>query len=333
MQRMQPRFLASSILALVVLLSASPAHAAKSWKLRFHPKQGSVQYFAVSTDLAMSANLGLLGSKSGHMNLRIEVRQRVAERRWRGPTTLELTYDRIQLDLEFDQRAVNYDSAEPQAGDNELARNYLGRLVGQVVTLVVSRQGEIIEAHGLEGLWDDIDRSAGTDPEGHGALLETLTQGLGIEMLKALYQQASPIFPEERVRSGDTWTAKLTIPDPAFGAMRIDSDYELLGAGKMGRHKYVKTAVRNRIELEGRGPLLDQIGALAGAQGEVRVTIERAEGSGTIWTERKTGVTLGFVAEQQMALLLSVPLKVFGFTKRVQIPVTLEQQIAFERME
>ena len=154
-----------------------------------------------------------------------------------------------------------------------------------------------------------------------------------MEMLKALYQQASPIFPEERVRGGDTWTAELTIPDPAFGAMRIDSDYELLGAGKIGRHKHVKTSVRNRIEFEGRGPLLDQIGALAGAEGEVRVTTERAEGSGTIWTERKTGVILRFVAEQQMALRLSVPLKVLGFTKQVKVPVTLEQQITFERME
>ncbi len=326
-------FLASSILALVVLLLASPAHAAKSWKLRFHPKQGSVQHFAVSTNLVMNANLGLLGRVSGHMNLRIEVRQRVAERRRRGPTTVELTYDRIQLDLELGSTALNYDSAEPQPGDDELARNYLGRLVGQVVTLVISQQGEIIEAHGLEGLWDDTDRSAGTGSGEQGALLETLTQGLGMEMLKALYQQASPIFPEERVRSGDRWTADLTIPDPTFGAMRIDSDYEVLGAGKMGRHKYVKTGVRNRIELEGRGSLLDQIGALAGAKGEVRVTTERAEGSGTIWTERKTGVTLGLLAEQQMTLRLSVPLKVLGFTTRVKVPVTLEQQIAFERME
>lgn len=261
------------------------------------------------------------------MNLRIELRQRVAQRRRRGPTTLELTYERIQLDLEWGQRAVSYDSAQAQPAEDELARNYLGRLVGQVVTLVVSRRGEIIEAHGLEGLWDDTDRSAGTD------LLETLTRGLGTEMLRALYQQASPIFPEERVRNGDTWTAELTIPDPAFGALRIDSDYELLGAGKMGRHRYVKTGVRNRIELEGRGPLLDQIGALAGAQGEVRVSTERAEGSGTIWTERKTGITLGLLAEQQLVLRLSVPLKILGFTRRVEIPVTLEQQIAFERME
>ncbi len=324
---MKPRLLASAILALAGLLSAAPGHAAKSWKLRFHPKPGSVQYFAVSTDLVMSANLGLLGRMSGHMNLRIELRQRVAERRRRGPTTLELTYERIQLDLEWGQRAVSYDSAQEQPADDELARNYLGRLVGQVVTLVVSRRGEIIEAHGLEGLWDDTDRSAGTD------LLETLTRGLGTEMLRALYQQASPIFPEERVRKGDAWTAELTIPDPAFGALRIDSDYELLGAGKMGRHRYVKTGVRNRIELEGRGPLLDQIGALAGAQGEVRVSTERAEGSGTIWTERKTGITLGLLAEQQLVLRLSVPLKILGFTRRVEIPVTLEQQIAFERME
>ncbi len=330
---MKARFLASLILALVVLLSAAPVHAAKSWKLRFHPKQGSVLHFAVSTELAMSANLGLLGRQSGHMNLRIEVRQRVAERRRRGPTTLELTYDRIQLDLEFGQRARSYDSAEPQPGDDELARDYLGRLVGQVVTLVVSRQGEIIEAHGLEGLWDDTDRSAGTGSEEQGALFETLTQGLGMEMLKALYQQASPIFPEGRVRGGDTWTAEFTIPDPAFGAMRIDSEYELLGAGKMGRHSYVKTSVRNRIELEGRGSLLDQIGALAGTEGEIRVTTERAEGSGTIWTERKTGITLGLLAAQQLALRLSVPLKILGFTKRVEIPVTLEQPIAFERME
>ncbi len=324
---MKPRLLALAILALAGLLSASPGHAAKSWKLRFHPKPGSVQYFAVSTDLVMSANLGLLGRMSGHMNLRIELRQRVAERRRRGPTTLELTYERIQLDLEWGQRVVSYDSAQEQPADDELARNYLGRLVGQVVTLVVSRRGEIIEAHGLEGLWDDTDRSAGTD------LLETLTRGLGTEMLRALYQQASPIFPEERVRKGDAWTAELTIPDPAFGALRVDSDYELLGAGKMGRHRYVKTGVRNRIELEGRGPLLDQIGALAGAQGEVRVSTERAEGSGTIWTERKTGITLGLLAEQQLVLRLSVPLKILGFTRRVEIPVTLEQQIAFERME
>jgi hypothetical protein len=330
---MKPRFLASSILALVVLLSASPAQAAKSWKLRFHPKQEAIQYFAVSTNLEMSANLGLLGRKSGQMSLRIELRQRVAERRRRGPTTLELTYDRIQLDLELDQRTLNYDSAEPQPGDDELAGDYLDRLVGQVVTLVVSRQGEIIEAHGLEGLWDDTDLSAESGLGEQGALLETLTQGLGMEMLKALYQQASPIFPAERLRRGDRWTAELTIPDPAFGSMRIDSDYELVDAGKMGRHKYVKTLVRNQIELEGRGPLLDQIGALVGVEGEIRVTIERAEGSGTIWTERKTGVTLGLLAEQQMTLRLSVPLKVFGLTKRMDVPVTLKQQIAFERIE
>ena len=325
MQRMKPRFLASSILALVVLLPASPAHAAKSWKLRFHPKQGSVQYFAVSTSLVLSGNLGLLGRMSGHMDLLIEVRQRVAERRRRGPTTLELTYDRIQLDLELGETTLNYDSAQAEPGDDEPARDYLGRLVGQVVTLVVSPQGEIIEAHGLEGLWEDTDTQS--------TLFETLTQGLGMEMLKALYQQASPIFPEERLRSGDRWTAELTIPDPAFGTMRIDSDYELLGAGKMGRHKYVKTGVRNRIELEGRGSLLDQIGTLAGTEGEVRVTTERADGSGTIWTERKTGVTLGLLAEQQMTLQLSVPLKILGFTKRLKVPVTLEQQITFERME
>jgi hypothetical protein len=327
------RRVAFLILALIGLPSTFPAHAAKSWRPRFLPRQGSVQYFAVSTRLIVNANLGLLGRKSGHLNLGIEVRQRVADRRRRGPTTLELTYDRIRLDFEMDPWVLHYDSSEPQPSGEEQAPNYLGRLVGQAVILVVSRHGEIVEAHGLEGLWDEASPTADAGPPGRGALLETLTQGLGLEMLKALYQQASPIFPRGRVRIGDRWTAALTIPDPAFGTMQIDSEYELLDVGKIGRHKHVKTIVRNRIGLEGHGPLLDQIGALAGAEGEVRITTERADGSGTIWTARKTGVTLGLLAEQEMTLQLSVPLKVLGLTRWATIPVTLEQQIVFERME
>lgn len=317
-----------------MLLWASPAHPAKSWKPRFKPKPGTVQYFAVASELVMSADLGLLGRQRVKANLVIDLQQRIVERRRRGPTTLELTLERIRIDFESDQRSVQYDSAEPEAGDDEPARDYLDRLIGQTVTLVVSRRGEVIDARGLEGLWDDLDRSKETDSErGPGALLETLTQGLGLEVIGALYQQASPVFPEGRVRSGDTWTAEETIPDLAFGVMRIDSDYEVSGAGKLKRHRYVKTAVRNRIELEGRGPLVERIGVLAGAEGEVQVTTERAEGSGTIWTERKTGVTLGFVATQQMKLFLSVPLRVLGLSKRLKIPVSLEQQIRFERME
>ena len=113
MQRMKLRCLASSILALAVLLSGSPAQAGKSWKLRFQPKQGSVQHFVVSNELALSAKVPLLGRMGGHLSLRIELRQQVTERVRRGPTTLALIYERIELDGRFRDRVVSYDSAQP----------------------------------------------------------------------------------------------------------------------------------------------------------------------------------------------------------------------------
>lgn len=95
-------------------------------------------------------------------------------------------------------------------------------MVGQTLTIVRSRSGELVEFSGLaeamEAMMDELD----LDGEMIAAISQAVESNLGGGQIRDTVQEGVPYVPQEPVDTGDSWNDSVT----AFG-LTVDSTYSL----------------------------------------------------------------------------------------------------------
>ncbi|MFW6132965.1 MAG: DUF6263 family protein [Planctomycetota bacterium] len=175
------------------------------------PAPGS---YVVVTETQMSQKFhgGPADGKSMDTQMTMHMRLDVGEADASGRRDMTVTFERIRQQLVVEGRTTAYDSAKPDEGDEQLAR-VLGALAGASLRMTVDADGKLVDAEGLDALWDRL-------AEKHTRLSGVIGQmkaQLGDEAIGQMVVRQNRMMPDEPVGTGDTWTGTMTLKLPMIG--------------------------------------------------------------------------------------------------------------------
>jgi hypothetical protein len=141
-----------------------------------------------------------------------------------GAATLLTKIDSLKMNLSTPMFGVAYDSANPPApGSDPMAEqvgSMVGAVVGQTVTMVIEPTGAIRSLTGLQKMMEGVQRSMPGGLAGLGGMT------MNDDALKGTFGQGFATLPAKAIKTGDSWTASMKLPNPA-GTMTLDMSFTL----------------------------------------------------------------------------------------------------------
>lgn len=238
-----------------------------------------------------------------------------------GTADLELSYDRLiekitsagqTMEIIADKDAtimrqngkVIYDSTAPES---EGRPSPFEGLIGQSMTMKVTKTGKILEVKGLEGL-------------------KRLMPQLDIqEMIK----QSQPAFPEKEVRIGESWIQKTEFPLPQIGKpVTVETKYTLRGFEKVKGYNCARIEVKMDVLLTGLG--LDV--PLGEPQTEVRMVIDRLSQKmeGMLYFAHKEGKLVKSDQDMDMSMEMTTKMKRAGEETEMKTKMDMKMKVVME---
>jgi hypothetical protein len=106
---------------------------------------------------------------------------------------------------------LEYDSKkEVKKGD--LLGNIYSKVIGKKYSILVSRNGEIKQVEGLDGLINSIiEDSNVTNPAVKAQLNQSVKKMFGEKVIKGNMEMLTYIFPKQKVRIGDKWKNSVSL--------------------------------------------------------------------------------------------------------------------------
>lgn len=154
------------------------------------------------------------------------LRHTVLERYADDSARLRVTTDHVTVVAETPMGTQEFDSADPDAGSQELA--VLGGLVGMSFEMVMGADGRVREVSGLAEMVEEMVQELSRDqPEGAGQMRQIMEGMFGEESVQSTMQQGTQMLPSEPVTPGAEWDFSHTQP-VGFGTVESESRFTLL---------------------------------------------------------------------------------------------------------
>lgn len=292
--------------ALAVAIAAAPTAADESWRFEIDPPVGHTYHLRADSTSELTVDLGPMGRQEVVTESTIEASQRIVEQREDGAVVIEVSYSRFRQVVPGPEGPVVIDTAEG-VGTEEFPLAMLDR----VFTLVLGPRGRILEVSGLEGILEEPLAELESRPE-TAALAEMMREALGPEAMKELLQQAQPVFPQEPVGLGDSWTHEFSFSNALIGDVSTSATYRLEGEGRLHGRPVVRLAMDLMIDMPESLPMVEQMREMFAAQGmdaELDLELGDSPGSGEIWVDAETGIALRteMLQELDMSMRMFVP--------------------------
>ena len=299
------RLIGARLLLGVLLLLATgavPAIAGDETLLRLQLKEGDTHRFAMSLDQQMTMELGAMGNQKSENTMNLDYTLEVTDVADDGTLTIESRYERIGVVVRAMGNEITYDTADeaPPAGDNPLS--LLNKLIDQELTFKASPQGRVLEVRGFDELFAEMKVGLSDDAASKN-LVGLVEAGFDENALKTMCQQALVIYSEEKVGPGDVWTTDLELSNPALGAIDAKATYDVRSVATHRDRKCVELGMSMTMSFGDDSPLLQQMRDTFAQQGmDAKLDWELGEvkSSGTIWVDRKTGLTVDSELGQAM---------------------------------
>lgn len=119
--------------------------------------------------------------------------------------------------------------------------------------IVMNKRGNVENVEGVEKLWSGF-AGLGLSEAEAAALQQSMEQMLGKSSLKGSFEQAFVIYPDKKVKAGDTWTSQ--VGAPMSFPLRTDNKWSLVtanatAASLKGDGTYVTTDTTQTMSLPG----------------------------------------------------------------------------------
>jgi len=284
----------------------------------------------------MELEFGAMGKRKAKSTARLEVAQKVAAPEPEGPMFLDMTYERMVMDMEQERMSQHWDSAEPRDDAKDGPLGLLRDIfIGLTVSIKVSRQGEVLEVRGIEEFLQALDASIKDDP----ALRQSVTMmqaSFKPELVKAMCQQGLIMFKAGPVKVGDSWTRESTVANPLLGPMKIISTYTVEEEETKAETDCVRLGVDMKLEYGGESPLIENIVqgfGRSGAEVNLETRPGQMDGEGTVWVAKDTGLVVFFEATQRMNLDFVLTTSQAGQQAPPPGKLVLTQDLAVERLQ
>lgn len=260
-------------------------------------------------------------SRDMDIHLEMDSSQKVLAVDEEGTAELEFSYDRLiekitsagqTMEIIADKNAtimrqngkVIYDSTAPEAQERP---SPLKGLIGQSMSMKVTKSGKILEAKGLEGL-------------------KKLMPQLDIQ---GMIKQSQPAFPEKKVRIGESWTQDVELPLPQVGKpVTIETKYTLKGFEKVKGYNCA------RIEAKVDTLLTDLVFdmSLGKPQTEVGMVIDRLsqKTEGMLYFAHKEGKLVKSDQDVDMSMEMTTKMKREGKEMEIKTKMDMKMKVVME---
>lgn len=323
------------LFAAAALAALPAAYAAAGTLIRLQPEDGATYRYVMTQKQTMNTQMGPMGSQSVDNAIRADISQTVTGRNADGSTSFDVTYDRMVLDVTAGPTVMHYDSADDgEEGGENPAFGVLDALIGKTFTVTMSERNHVLDVTGFETMWDSVAGELPEDPMAR-QMTESFKKAFSADSMKQLMQSGGAIFPEGPVRPGDTWNDEVSAANPILGDIAINSSYVYEQAEKKAGRDCLRVAVDMAMSFGGTMPMVEAMREMFAAQGaDVSVDIEVGEmkGSGTLWVDRATGMTVSSDIDQAMAMTVNLTMSAPEQPEPLAMAmvIDMDQKILFE---
>ena len=211
----------ATVLAVVLVwvVATPPAMAQEAYDLRLALEEGESYHFTTQNDRRFEQQV--MGRQvSVSTDQTITHRYDVTDVATDGTMTLDVTYERVQMEKDSPAGSFSYDSAEEEASVPQGAKG-VAAFVGKSIQMKLAPDGDGVSVEGTEAVIDSAMEESSMSP----AAREQMKKQFGAEGMKDLVDAGFSYLGAEGVQVGDTWerTADLSRSFP----MKIDMTYTL----------------------------------------------------------------------------------------------------------
>lgn len=319
---MQRRFSGFALLGLFLLL-ASPAAPAGDDVLRLKPKEGQTYRYemVITQDLDMS--LGPMGEQALQTVMTMVVSQSVREVRKDGVVAMDLAYESASMKVSTPDGALGEAMGDDQGSD------LTEMFAGYVFQVDYSDRGEVLRVSGFSDFFDDL---MGETADQAPQLKQLLSQGFSDDSIKMMMQQAMPVFPEGPPAVGFVWTHDAEMTHPILGGFKTRTTYGYKGTERRVGRKCMRMDFELAMDVPEELPLVKQISEMMKAQGvkmDMDMSMDDVGGAGSIWTDRKSGMLVESIMNQQIDMDISMTMT--ATTGESAQPTTMDMSISLDQ--
>jgi hypothetical protein len=149
-----------------------------------------------------------------------------------GNRVMKATYDRVYMKVEAPQQTIEIDTDNPPPTRDDLASDptkmfalAFHGMVGKSITITANAKGEVLKVEGFDALMNSMADSMMLDDETRMAMQQVLEQQFNDAAVKRMFEQSINIFPNEKVKVGDSWNKDLETPASLLGGIKMTNTY------------------------------------------------------------------------------------------------------------
>jgi hypothetical protein len=280
------------VLGSVCVLGVS-ALVAQSGVLRFQWNKGETLRYRATTE----SNVLMSGLPGGDMtvtNSLAQVQALMTESvAADGSATVRATTESVRLDIGTPMGTMSYDSTSKTPPTDPMVAtmaSMLSATIGHPIMVVFTPDGGVKSVTGGSAMIAKIKQKlTGADLESLG----DLEAQMGDEALRAGFDQGLGSLPGKPVKTGDTWSTTIKVPNP-MGNMTVNSTFTMQGTQTVDGRELTKIGIASKIT------------GGAGEMGPMSTQLGNGNGDGEMFFDHKFGRIQRLVMRQTLPMTMSM---------------------------
>jgi hypothetical protein len=221
--------------------TTSTPTAAEAVLLKFNLQKGKVYRYTMNFDIKQSK-----GENSRSSNMKWTYDMQVIDEK-SNVKTIKTTYKRIDMTMNMGNDQKMEFSSEKEDGEMDLFQlpsKIFKTVKGKSFTMQVNEKGEIVSVSGFDKIGEAVVSEMNFPDEMKPMIQQNFKKQFSDETVKELFSQIFSVFPNKRIKAGDSWKTKT----PAFGP----------GQAEMTTTYTVNKIIGNRVFVTGQSKEADK---------------------------------------------------------------------------
>lgn len=242
---------------------SSRSHADELLRWKF--TAGEAFDYQTTQDMNMNINAGQAGQLATTAGQTMNMTWNVKSVNEKGDAVIEQKIVRIRMKMSAPDAQFEYDteSAEPAVGMAAMVAPAMEAMTTGLVTFSMSPRGEVRDVKLSEELASAIKNGPGGES---GA----------VDQFKSMVSQVAFVLPEKQPATGETWTTKIAVNNPAGGNQTVETTYTYDGTREVDGTTYavIKPAMKMDVA---KNPMMEMKMKEQKTDGEVLFDVDAGE--------------------------------------------------------
>jgi hypothetical protein len=173
-----------------------------------------------------------------------------------GTVTLVQSFESMKMEVSSPAGTMAIDAAKPSqtgAPAEQAVQKMFASMIDVPFTVKLTPTGRVQKVEGFTQLLDKMFASMPPDPQAAAAIRQ-MKAGLSDEQMTAMFSQGFPEFPSRALKAGESWSTSGTVPNPAFGAVLMNTALTLTSVDATGPSPMAKITSKVKMEKDPKAP-------------------------------------------------------------------------------